>query len=82
MIKSVVYYFEIYKKYISTSFTKVMSFRTSFILVILMDLLFYFTTLLTIDFIYDHTAHIGPWNRNQFLFFVAFMLTIDHLHMM
>ena len=50
-------------------------------LVMIMDLLFYGITLLSVELIYQHVDQIGPWDRNQFLFFIAFMLTIDHLHM-
>jgi ABC-2 type transport system permease protein len=35
----------------------------------------------TVDFLYDHLALIGDWGKTQFLFFVAFMLAVDQLHM-
>ena len=58
-----------------------MSFRASFILLILMDLTFYFSAIASVEIIYNHVANIGPWNREQLLFFITFMLAIDHLHM-
>jgi ABC-2 type transport system permease protein len=58
-----------------------MQFRTSFILLILMDLFFYASALLSVSFIFDHVQNIGPWNKNQLMFFISFMLGIDQLHM-
>jgi len=74
-------YLRVYKKFFETSLAEASSFRTSFILIILMDIVFYFTTLSSVSFIYDHVSTIGPWNKNQLMFFIAFMLTMDHLHM-
>ena len=75
------YYFNLYKGFLATSFAIGTSFRTNFVLLILMDLFFYASALTTTSFIFDHVQQIGPWNRSQFLFFVAFMLAVDHLHM-
>jgi len=74
-------YLSVYKKFFETSLAEASSFRTSFILIILMDIIFYLTTLSSVSFIYDHVSTIGPWNKNQLMFFIAFMLTMDHLHM-
>lgn len=75
------YYFKIYRSFISISFTEAMSFRTSFILLILMDIFFYASTLATVSFIYDHVEMIGPWDKHKLMFFISFMLALDHLHM-
>ena len=74
-------YLKVYKKFFETSLAEASSFRTSFILIMFMDLIFYFTTLSSVSFIYDHVSTIGPWSKNQLMFFIAFMLTMDHLHM-
>lgn len=74
-------YWAIYREFISTSFTEATSYRLHFFLLILMDLFFYFSVLATVSFIYDHVETIGPWNRPQLMFFMSFMLAIDHLHM-
>lgn len=74
-------YFQVYREFIATSFSEATSYRLHFILLILMDLFFYFSVLATVSFIYDHVESIGPWNRSQLMFFMAFMLVIDHLHM-
>lgn len=81
MISTIKTYWEVYKKFISTSTTMAMSFRLPFVLLIIMDLCFYFTTLTTVDFIFNHIEHMGPWNRDQLMFFISFMLLLDNLHM-
>ena len=75
-------YWEVYKKFVSTSVAVETSFRTSFILLIIMDIFFFFSTIMSVRFIYDHVAMIGPWQKDQLLFFITFMLMIDNLHMM
>lgn len=75
------HYWSVYKEFFQTSISEAMSFRVNFVLILIMDLFFYATTFLSVIFIYDHIELIGPWNRDQLLFFIAFMLTIDHLHM-
>ncbi len=75
-------YWDVYKKFVSTSVAVETSFRTSFILLILMDIFFFFSTITSVRFIYDHVSMIGPWEKDQLLFFISFMLMIDNLHMM
>ena len=75
-------YWDVYKKFVSTSVAVETSFRTSFVLLILMDIFFFFSTITSVRFIYDHVAMIGPWEKNHLLFFISFMLMIDNLHMM
>jgi ABC-2 type transport system permease protein len=76
------HYWNVYKKFVSTSVSVETSFRTSFILLVLMDIFFFASTVGSVSFIYDHVATIGPWGKNQLLFFITFMLMIDNLHMM
>lgn len=80
-MNSLAYYFNLYRGFISVSFAESIGFRTSFVLLILMDLFFYSSTLLTVSFIYDHVETIGPWGKSELMFFIAFMLALDHLHM-
>jgi ABC-2 type transport system permease protein len=75
------HYLSVYREFVGNSFSEAMSYRLHFVLLIVMDLLFYFSALASVDFIYDHVPMIGPWRREQFLFFVSFMLAVDHLHM-
>lgn len=74
-------YLRIYQKFVETSFSEAMSFRTSFILIIIMDIFFYASTLLSVSFIYEHVSTIGPWSKYQLLFFLSFMLALDQIHM-
>lgn len=75
------HYLSIYRQFVATSFAQATSFRLHFILLILMDLAFYASTLLSVDIIYSHVSSFGPWKREQFLFFICFILVLDHLHM-
>lgn len=75
------HYLSVYKRFIATSFAEAASFRLNFILLIVMDIVFYISALATVSFIYDHVSMIGPWNKSQLMFFVSFMLAVDHLHM-
>lgn len=82
MIKVVIgRYFRLYQMFVSTCFSEATSYRVHFVLMIILDVIFYLTSLLTVVFLYDHVNMIGGWNRDQFLFFVAVTLMIDQLHM-
>ncbi len=72
---------EVYREFVATNFAEAMTYRVHFVLVIVMELLFYVTTLGTIDLIYGQVDTIGVWNREQFLFFASYMLAVDQLHM-
>ena len=71
----------IYLEFLRTAFAAAVGFRLHFFLLVIMDVVFYATSLMTVDFLYDHVMHIGDWPRAQFLFFVSFMLAVDQLHM-
>lgn len=75
------HYLAVYKEFLSNAFAEATSYRLHFVLLIIMDQLFYFSILGSVDFIFDHVPQIGGWDRRQFLFFASFMLAIDHLHM-
>lgn len=81
MISTVRHYAAIYANFLSTSFAEASTYRMHFVLLILMDLVFYASVLLTVSFLYEHVALIGSWEREDFLFFLSFMLAVDHLHM-
>lgn len=81
MFKTLIRYGKIYAQYIALSSAVNMSFRTHFFLLILMDIFFFATALTGMHIIYEHIATIGPWNKDQFLFFLCFMLTVDNIHM-
>jgi len=74
-------YLAIYSGFVSTSFSQAMSFRAHFVLLVVMDMIFYLTHLWSIDILYDHVAVIGSWDRNQLLFFASIMLAINQITM-
>lgn len=75
------HYLLVYREFVATSLAEATSYRTHFVLLIAMQLGFYATSLASVDFLCDHVASVGIWNREQFLFFVAYMLAVDELHM-
>ncbi len=81
MYKTLAHYINVYKLFMSNSTTMAMSFRAHFILLIIMDVAFYIISITSIGFIYNHVTHIGPWNKNQLLFFLSYMLAINNLQM-
>ena len=76
------HYLSVYKMFMSTSIAVETSFRTSFVLLIFMDAFFFTTSLSSINIIFNHIDTIGPWDRDQFSFFLCFMLMLDNIHMM
>lgn len=76
----IVQYLRVYREFVATSYAEALSFRAHFVLSIVMELVFYVSTLATIDFLYLHVERIGVWNREQFLFFVCYMLMVNQLH--
>jgi len=74
-------YGKVYLEFISHCFSEAMSYRLHFVLLIIMDLMFYISLLGSVDFIFRHVSTIGPWGRTEFMFFISFIIAIDHLHM-
>ncbi len=75
------HYLRVYREFVATSLAEATSFRAHFMFVMGMQLIFYATSLASVDFLFAHVSNVGIWNREQFLFFVAYMLAIDELHM-
>lgn len=75
------HYLSVYKEFFKTSLAIATSYRLNFFLVVIMDLGFVLTTLAGVDFIFDHVQTIGPWGRDELLFFICFALTVDIFHM-
>lgn len=75
------HYLNVYSGFLSNSFSEAMNFRVHFILLIVMDLFFYFSALASVNIIYNHVETIGPWNRDQLSFFLSVMLAVNQLHM-
>ncbi len=81
LLSRIKHYLSVYQGFVITCFIESLNFRLHFVLLILMDLLFYVSSLASIHIIYNHVEAIGPWNREQLMFFVAFMLGINQLTM-
>jgi len=75
------HHWAIYQEFVKNCFSEAMSYRLHFVLLILMDLLFYASVMGTVEFLFQHLDTIGPWGRTEFMFFMAFMLAVQHLHM-
>lgn len=81
-IAEIKHYFLVYQKFVSTSTSEATSFRTSFILMVFMDIFFNLTSLFSVSIIFDHVSLVGTWTKNQLLFFTSFMLVVDCFHML
>lgn len=73
---------KVYGMFVSTSVSEATSFRTSFILMVFMDIFFNLSSLFSVSIIYDHVNLIGFWSKDHLLFFTSFMLVIDCFHML
>lgn len=81
MIQSIKHYISVYHGFLQTSLSEATSFRLNFFLFIIMDIIFYFSSIMSVSIIYQHIDHIGVWNFQEFLFFLSFSLLIDQIHM-
>ena len=81
MLSSLRQYITVYGKFVAVSSAVNMSFRTNFFLLVLVDMTFYAGITFGVSSIFDHISTIGPWNQNQLLFFLFYVLTIDAIHM-
>ena len=73
-------YFSVYKEFFKTSLSESLSFRFNFTLQAVMNISFIGVYFGTSIFIFDHVEHIGLWNKEEFLFFLSFALTVDQIH--
>lgn len=75
------HYTGIYREFVSNCFAEALTYRLHFVLMIVMDLIFYASIFGSVDFLFAHLERIGPWGRSEFMFFMAFMIAVEHLHM-
>ena len=75
------HYARVYGKFVTTSSAVAMSFRINFFLLVMVDMTFYGGITFGVSSIFDHVSTVGPWNRDQLLFFLFYMLTVDAIHM-
>ncbi|MCB0337439.1 MAG: ABC-2 family transporter protein [Bdellovibrionales bacterium] len=78
MLQSLRHHLQVYLQYVSIAYAQALSFRLNFTLYLIVDLFFYTSALGTIFVIFEHTPTIGPWNREEFLFFMSFILLLDY----
>jgi ABC-2 type transport system permease protein len=62
------------------SLAKLLSFRLNFILFLFSELAAFGTLYLTVDFLYQHIATVGGWNRVQFMVFIFWWQCVMNLH--
>jgi ABC-2 type transport system permease protein len=80
-MRRLLWYLRTYREFLATSAAEAMSYRAHFVLLMVMELTFYATSLAGVDLIYGHVERIGVWRRDEFLFFLSYMLAVDELHM-
>ena len=81
MISRIRHYLVVYYGLFSNCFSQALSFRVNFLLMFAVDLAFYFSSYASVSIIFDHVDTIGMWNREQFLFFISFVIAVDQLSM-
>ncbi|MCY4643307.1 MAG: ABC-2 family transporter protein [Bacteriovoracales bacterium] len=74
-------YWLVYKEFFKTSIAEATTYRVNFFLVFFVDIAFYASTFASVDFLFSHIDHIGIWNRDQFMFFIALTLAVDSFDM-
>ncbi len=80
-MKTIKKYLGAYAHFFNTNVAKELSFRSHFVLLIIMDILFLSSSIATVSIIYNHIDTIGAWDKNQFLFFMCFILSVSQIHM-
>ena len=74
-------YFRVFYQQSVNSVSRLMSFRTSFILTLLADLASFLTFYLSAELLFTHIEGLGSWRREEFMFFVFWVQCIMSLHM-
>ena len=81
MIRAFKHYLSVYHGFLQTSLSEATSFRLNFFLYIFMDIIFYLSSIMSVNIIYGHIDQIGVWSLEEFLFFLSFSLLVDQIHM-
>lgn len=81
IVSTIIRYLFLYKKLIIFSASKGLEFRFDFYTRIIMDLFYYFVSILFYKVLFLHSANIGGWNEKQTMVFVGGFLFIDAIHM-
>ena len=73
-------YLLIYKEFFKTSLSEALSFRFNFVLQFFMNICFIGAFFFNSIFIFQHVDLIGLWNKEEFLFFLSFVLFLNQTH--
>ncbi|MCO4782291.1 MAG: ABC-2 family transporter protein [Candidatus Cloacimonetes bacterium] len=75
------HYASVYHGFLQTSLSEATSFRLNFFLFIIMDIIFFCSSVMSVHIIYQHIEKIGIWSLTEFMFFLSFSLLVDQIHM-
>jgi ABC-2 type transport system permease protein len=73
-------YLRVLHQQMLNSLAKLMSFRLNFVLSMLFDVAAFATFYYTTDFLFLHISHIGTWNRENFLFYIFWLQSVNAIH--
>ncbi len=65
-------FFKLWCQYFYNCTAYYSSFRTNFISTLVVSITFYVATILSVYYLFDHVSFIGGYNKDTFLFFVAY----------
>jgi ABC-2 type transport system permease protein len=74
-------YARLYAYFLRFSISRTLEFRVDFFFRILMDLVYYGVNIAFYQVLFLHTDHLGGWNRDQTLVFMAGYLVVDAINM-
>jgi ABC-2 type transport system permease protein len=73
-------YIRVLHQQMLNSLAKLMSFRLNFVLSVLFDVAAFATFYCTTDFLFLHISHIGTWSRENFLFYIFWLQSVNCVH--
>ena len=73
-------YIRVLRQQMLNSLAKLMSFRLNFVLSVLFDAAAFVTFYFTTDFLFLHISHIGTWSRENFLFYIFWLQSVNCVH--
>ncbi len=73
-------YLAVIHQQLLNSTAKLMAFRVSFFLLLLVEVAAILTIFLPVNFLFEHVERLGPWNRDQFMFFAFWIQSMFCCH--
>ncbi len=74
------HYARTYAEFIKVNAAKALGFRANFILMFLLDIVFYATNIWTYELVMQNLGTNLPWTKEQFMLYVAFIMLVDWIH--